>query len=77
MQCQRKKCWKNKIVAEITLGITPRNPRLYTKGSLHHTKTLVIAENFFNPFIDLPRLNTTIYIGDSRDSLLLELPSSK
>ena len=51
MQHQRKKCWKNKIVAEITLGITPRNPRLHTKGSLHHTKTLVIAGNFFNSFI--------------------------
>ena len=64
-------------MAEITLGITPRNPRLHTKGSLYHTKTLVIAGNFFNSFIDSPRPNTTIYIGDSRDPLLLELPSNK
>ena len=77
MQHQRKKCWKNKIVAEITLVITPRHPRLHTKGSFHHTKALVIAGNFFNSFIDSPRLNTTIYIGNSRDPLLLKLSSSK
>ena len=64
-------------VVEITVGITLRNPRLHTKGSLYHTKTLVIAGNFLNSFIDSSRLNTTIYIGDSRDPLLLELPSSK
>ena len=27
---------------EITLGITPRNPRAHTKGSLYHTKDTCI-----------------------------------
>ena len=62
MKQQRKKCWKNNVVAEVTLGITPRNLRLHTEGSLHHIKTLVIAGNFFISFIDSPRLNTAIYI---------------
>ena len=46
---------------EITLGITPRNPRLHTKGSFNHTKTIVLLEISIHSFIDSPRLNTTIY----------------
>lgn len=67
-------------IIEITLGTTPRNPRFHTKGFLHHTKTLVFSENFFNSFIDSQRLNATIYMClflGTQYYWKLELPPNK